>query len=250
MKKLELKKRFFESKPGKKVMTWLKLFRQGLRPAKVGFVLKNKKMKPTDNVGFLIFSIPAVYTCPFATEQCLKYCYAKSAYMYKSVCVNHVGNWIASLKDDFIEQACNAIRDTIYTKKGTVRKAFQRPDGSIKKIYVRVHESGDFYSLEYLLKWLEIAKQFPDLQFFAYTKSVPYFYGLELPKNFVVRFSIFPDTPIEHVNWIMKNRKPFYTAVNEFSADCEYKCDCADGCGACGCQCGTSKKAIETILKK
>ena len=246
-----LRERFFNSKPGKKARAYVMDFKAGKRTAKVGFVLKNKKMKPTDNIGFLIFSLPAVYTCPYATAQCLKYCYAKSAYMYPSVCTNHAGNYVASLQPTFVEDTCKAIETAIYTKKGGIRKAFINPKtGEPKKIYVRIHESGDFYSKAYLLKWVEIAKRFPELQFFAYTKSVPYFYDLELPKNFVVRFSIFPDTPIEYINWIRENNKPFYVAVDEFSSACEYKCNCELGCGGCGCQCGTNKKAIETILKK
>lgn len=249
--KKELRIKFSNSKPGRKCREWINSFRTGKRTSKVGFVLQNKKMKPSDSVAFLIFSLPAVYTCPYATADCLKYCYAKSAYMYPSVCINHAGNYMASLQDTFVTDVCKAIREKIYTKKGGIRKAFINPrTGEPKKIYVRIHESGDFYSKVYLLKWVEIAEQFPELKFFAYTKSVPYFYDLELPANFIARFSIFPDSPAEHVAWIRENNKPFYVAVDAFSAECEYRCDCADGCGACGCQCGTSKKAIETILKK
>jgi hypothetical protein len=44
-----------------------------------------------------------------------------------------------------------------------------------KKIRIfRIHEAGDFYSQEYLDAWLETAKQRPDILFYAYTTSLPY----------------------------------------------------------------------------
>jgi hypothetical protein len=41
--------------------------------------------------------------------------------------------------------------------------------GKIKAI--RVHDSGDFYSPDYIKKWTEIARSNPELMFYAYTKS-------------------------------------------------------------------------------
>jgi len=38
---------------------------------------------------------------------------------------------------------------------------------------VRIHESGDFYSGEYLKAWMEVAKKMPENKFYAYTKSLP-----------------------------------------------------------------------------
>lgn len=60
---------------------------------------------------------------------------------------------------------------------------------------VRVHDSGDYYSREYLNKWIEIAKLNPDVLFYSYTKSIPFFkkdyntWSITLPKNFIVTFS-------------------------------------------------------------
>ena len=102
--KRALKERFYNSKPGQKILKWAAIYRSEKAKSHIGFVDKNKKMKPTDNVGFLIFSIPCVFTCPHATVECLKHCYAKSAYMYDSVCKNHVGNLIETLKADFDDQ--------------------------------------------------------------------------------------------------------------------------------------------------
>lgn len=37
---------------------------------------------------------------------------------------------------------------------------------------VRIHESGEFYSQEYINKWEEIAKSLPDFTFYAFTKRM------------------------------------------------------------------------------
>ena len=59
-----------------------------------------------------------------------------------------------------------------------------------KAKYIRIHDSGDFYSIKYLNKWLEIAKQNKDVIFYAYTKSIKFFInGLKLPKNLKIIFS-------------------------------------------------------------
>ena len=60
---------------------------------------------------------------------------------------------------------------------------------------VRIHDSGDFYTLAYILKWWEIAKAFPGRTFLAYTKMVPTFKTLETngqyaPDNIKVIYSM------------------------------------------------------------
>ena len=39
----------------------------------------NAKLKPTGAVKYLIWNIPAIKTCPYATEHCKKACYAIKA---------------------------------------------------------------------------------------------------------------------------------------------------------------------------
>jgi hypothetical protein len=60
---------------------------------------------------------------------------------------------------------------------------------------VRIHDSGDYFNEKYLDKWIEIAKQNPEITFYSYTKSVHFFkedyytWKKELPDNFVVTLS-------------------------------------------------------------
>lgn len=57
---------------------------------------------------------------------------------------------------------------------------------------VRIHESGDFFSLEYLQAWVKVAQMNPNLKFYCYSKSLHIFteFGYSnLPKNFYVTAS-------------------------------------------------------------
>jgi hypothetical protein len=56
---------------------------------------------------------------------------------------------------------------------------------------VRIHDTGDFYSQQYLDDWRWIMGQTPDKQFFAYTKNVPLFKKQDdLPANLHVVYSL------------------------------------------------------------
>ena len=58
---------------------------------------------------------------------------------------------------------------------------------NIKKI--RIHSSGDFFSMAYLNAWLEVAKIRPYLKFYCYSKSLNLFLNKNLPNNFFLTAS-------------------------------------------------------------
>lgn len=213
----------------------------------IHFQLKNAKMKPTEKIAFLIFSIPAVLTCPGATGLCIHNCYARRDERFPSVRASRLGNWILSLLPNFADILEKAILQTVYDRRGKVRKAFEG-----KKIIVRVHESGDFYNLEYMLKWFEVARRFPEIQFFAYTKSFTILEKCidQKPSNFVMRASIWDDTPENDLYIIDKYNLPYYKALATLTGyGRKNTCDCEGGCGGCGCKCSNEKlKAIVTEI--
>jgi len=150
----------------------------------------NSKLKKTSeyfDVKIYNFSIPAFndkltgkITCPFAIKKivdgekigCGWFCYAqKGAYNWiqKALTVRYE----ATKEDNFIERIINELNGK-RTKK---------------QIYVRVHDSGDFYSPAYLDKWVKIAKALPHIRFYAYSKSHDFFRNITLPDNFDVTFS-------------------------------------------------------------
>lgn len=63
-------------------------------------------------------------------------------------------------------------------------------DTNGKKNQVRIHESGDFYNNEYLAAWIKVAKTMPKIEFYAYTKSIPYVKAMEGKLKDVPNFSI------------------------------------------------------------
>jgi hypothetical protein len=128
------------------------------------------------------FSLPAGWTCPFAEECKMKVdritkereygdknkfeCYA--AWMeiqYESLRENRWHNY------DLLKEAGSSDKQAELISKSI--------DYHAKKIkrkveMVRIHEAGDFYNGEYLLAWLRVAQMRPDIEFYAYTKSLPY----------------------------------------------------------------------------
>ena len=89
----------------------------------------------------LIFNIPSIKTCPNCKD-CKARCYArKFEKLYPAVLVCRERNYQASLKVSFIEDMSAIISKGI--SHGTAS--------------VRVHESGDFYSIQYAHIWEAIA---------------------------------------------------------------------------------------------
>lgn len=57
---------------------------------------------------------------------------------------------------------------------------------------VRIHESGDFYTLDYLRAWLQVARINSDIKFYAYTKELKFWLQVvnEIPGNFYLTASV------------------------------------------------------------
>lgn len=196
----------------------------------------NKKLIGNSRVQFLVWNTPAAVTCPNANADCLGECYAEKSEQgprAASVLKCRYNNLNASLTAEFVPAMTELIADIIATKR--VYK-------SAKKIVVRIHESGDFYSAEYFNKWIEIAQHFssdPRLVFVAYTKSVDYV-PAQLPANVVIRFSIWNATAPQDIKKAAALGLPVYTAVPTFTSEpAAQRCNCID-CGTCF-KCFTNK---------
>lgn len=62
---------------------------------------------------------------------------------------------------------------------------------------IRIHVAGDFFSKEYLQMWVRIAKRFPKIKFYGYSKSKIALEYKEYPKNMVIHRSLVDN----HVNY-------------------------------------------------
>ena len=147
----------------------------------MNLLTQNSKMKKTslkNNAKIFNFSIPAYktksgkVTCPFAAA-CVKYCYAQKGNYTRYPIVQEVQEkkYEISKQNNF-----NSLMNAEIKKK--------------KATHIRIHDSGDFYSIKYLAKWVQIAEFNPSIIFYAYTKSIKFFVdGLLLPDNMKIIFS-------------------------------------------------------------
>jgi hypothetical protein len=147
--------------------------------------MQNKKMQKAGVLTFN-FSLPAISTCPGAglcADKGKGFCFAyleqlrypsALAYRKRMFELAKSGNLITTVSSEL---------DNIVTKaKG-------------KKLAIRVHASGDFYSAGYLLQWATIAQLYPEVSFYAYTKSIAIVKHLQkqgwaAPSNLILIYSL------------------------------------------------------------
>jgi len=109
-------------------------------------------------------------SCTFATELCKLYCYAKKGnFRYEHVRTVHEENYQETLKDSFVEDMIKQL--------------------SKNERFFRIHVKGDFYSLEYFNKWVQIAERVPYITFMAYTRNI-HVLQLNRPKNLKILITI------------------------------------------------------------
>lgn len=117
-----------------------------------GDLLTNSNQK----VKAWLFSLPPVKSC-LNSGSCEKDCYALKAYkQYPS----------AAALWDF----------NFHLVKNNLTELYNRLDKQLAKIakskmrVVRIHQSGDFYSAEYVEVWHKLAAKYPMISFYGYTK--------------------------------------------------------------------------------
>lgn len=104
-----------------------------------------------DKTSCFSFDLPAQVTCPGATDLCKSKCYAfKLASAYPNVGRKYARNLEFANEGAFV-----------YYMIGSIPR----------KCEFRIHVSGDFSSVEYIEKWIAIAKARPDVTFYTYTRS-------------------------------------------------------------------------------
>lgn len=122
-----------------------------------------------------------VDTCPGAGA-CKVYCYAKKGgyvqWKDASMSQTRLLNFLVNDPQGFKTQFENELRAkaTSLIKRG-------------KKVIVRWHDAGDFFSPEYLDLAYGIAKDFPQVLFYAYTKMASVAKS-QKPSNFIINFSM------------------------------------------------------------
>jgi hypothetical protein len=111
--------------------------------------------------------INGVNSCPGASA-CRGVCYAKQGtYLFKNVREARMFNLNASFLPEYSDMLVNDLAKV-----------------SRKYNTVRIHDSGDFHTQAYLDAWKRAASVFPNVTFYAYTKSLHLDLFSNLPSNF------------------------------------------------------------------
>lgn len=144
-----------------------------------------KKTSLNTGITVLNWTIPAfqsttgLKTCPMAGV-CASGCYARSGtYRFFNTIRAHEAKLELTKKSDFVFKMIEEIEHWLSKK-------------SVKQLRIRIHDAGDFYSLNYLNKWIAIMHHFikeDRIKFYAYTKQVEMIKSTRMPKNFTPIFS-------------------------------------------------------------
>jgi hypothetical protein len=115
------------------------------------------KLTFNTTLGVPTWNIPAGRTCTGRSAWCAEHCYAcHGNFLYSNVQAAHARNWAQTedLETFIADMTAECMR---WAAKGHKR--------------IRIHSSGDFYSVDYFRAWMDIANACPDLEFFTYTRT-------------------------------------------------------------------------------
>lgn len=131
------------------------------------------------------FNLPAGWTCPFA-DDCLTKADRDTG---KLVMVGPGYRCYAATAERF-----PGVRDSRWDNFSWVKEHLKTNDPfpvPEKATHVRIHGSGDFFNQKYFDRWCETAAANPDVQFWAFTKSIQYWVNSmdKVPDNLVLQAS-------------------------------------------------------------
>lgn len=122
-----------------------------------------------------------VNTCPGAGA-CKIYCYAMKGgyvqYAAPSMSASRVLNFLLNDPDGF---SAMLTKELTNAEKSATKKS--------ATIIFRWHDAGDFFSPQYMELAFDLARRFPNIQFYAYTKVAAVANSSTKPSNFLFNFS-------------------------------------------------------------
>lgn len=95
-------------------------------------------------------------TCGEYCKECTKSCYVNRSYRYGSVILGHAVNTVW-LKND--------ISKTFEQLVLQIKRAKKKPS------MIRINQSGELTCADELIKWANLAKQYPEINMYLYTKN-------------------------------------------------------------------------------
>lgn len=159
-------------------------------PSILSFNTDNAKLRGTQTAAF---SLPAGYTCPGAKD-CLAW-FDRDVKKLKDGKDAKYRCFAATMEAAFPSVAKSVHRNlSILKQASTVEGMAEVIHMSLPSAYyknIRVHADGDFFSANYFVAWMEVARRNPERVFYAYTKNLPVWvrYMKLVPSNFVLTAS-------------------------------------------------------------
>jgi hypothetical protein len=139
------------------------------------------------------FGLPSgkPFSCPGATTVCESVCYAgKLEKIYKGVRNVLLSNWETLLYVDYLFGK-NGMIDLL---SEMMEEFIAECDKKGAEKLFRIHWDGDFFSVDYAKAWAMVAKAYPEVQFWVYTRSftptlnvIPFISGID---NLTVYLSV------------------------------------------------------------
>lgn len=129
------------------------------------------------------FNLPSGWTCPGA-EKCLAKANKETGKIWDGPdqefkCYSAVGERFPSVRKRYWENLEAVKGKSDMGMANAIHEAIPR---SAKRI--RIHSAGDFFSLTYFVAWMNVVTWNPDIHFWAFTKSIPFW---------VKNFGLIPD---------------------------------------------------------
>ena len=149
-------------------------------------------------VGGILYSLslPSGYSCPMALL-CLAKAVLQPDGRYKKEVGKHATFTCFSASQEVTYPSVRKQREHNFNLLRVLRKAEPMAALIVQSMpkdatIIRLHVGGDFFSKEYMKAWFLTAEQFPNVTFYAYTKSIGYWVDLknEVPANFKMNASI------------------------------------------------------------
>jgi hypothetical protein len=166
---------------------------------------KLKKMAKKLNVKLATFTLPAGFSCPGAKD-CLSFSNPKTGKIHDGA--ETLFRCFMASAEARSPQLRNLVWHNFKLLKKILKNGIQACADLINESLpvcdvLRVHVGGDYFSRDYLLAWVDVAKRNPDTVFYSYSKNLPAFVGIDLPKNLSLTASQGGefDGMIEELNW-------------------------------------------------
>lgn len=155
----------------------------------------NAKLQQIGGVLYSL-SLPSGFSCPFA-KTCLAKAVLQKDGHYKMELGKYNEFTCFSARQEVVYPSVRKQREHNFNLLRKLKKAEDMAELLSKSMpkdatIIRLHVGGDFYSKEYMKAWFILAKQNPNIIFYAYTKSISYWVELknEIPSNFKMNASI------------------------------------------------------------